>query len=149
MNIHPSTSTKEPTDENLKKIVDRFWAGFQKTNDGVKKRLLVENEDKGIWTPKLLVENFRIPITYDNLHHKCLPDGLTAEAAFKLCYRTWHRTGYFTPLFHYSESHPDKSNPRSHADMPVSKPDDYGMSFPVDYDIELKSKDHAIAALSI
>ena len=144
INIHVNNTKGDPAD-----IAARFMANLAKCDDSVQSRLVVENEDKGIWTPKLLAEHFNIPITYDNLHHKCLPDGLTAEAAFKLCYRTWHRTGYFTPLFHYSESHPDKSNPRSHADMPVSKPDDYGMSFPVDYDIELKSKDDAILALDI
>jgi hypothetical protein len=31
--------------------------------------------------------------------------------------------------------------------MPTSKPNDYGFSMPVDYDIELKQKDIAIAAL--
>ena len=144
INIHINNTKGDPAD-----IAARFMANLAKCDKSVQSRLVVENEDKGIWTPKLLAEHFNIPITYDNLHHKCLPDGLTAESAFKLCYRTWHRTGYFKPLFHYSESHPDKPNPRSHADMPVSKPDNYGMSFPVDYDIELKSKDDAILALDI
>tara|TARA_Y100001963_G_scaffold56297_1_gene78782 strand:+ start:1153 stop:2052 length:900 start_codon:yes stop_codon:yes gene_type:complete len=144
INIHVNNTKGDPAG-----IAARFMANLAKCDESVQSRLVIENEDKGIWTPKLLAEHFNIPITYDNLHHKCLPDGLTAEAAFKLCYRTWHRTGYFKPLFHYSESHPDKPNPRSHADMPASKPDDYGMSFPVDYDIELKSKDDAILALDI
>jgi len=55
--------------------------------------------------------------------------------------------GYFKPLFHYSESHPDKPNPRSHADMPSKLPKDGGFSFPVDYDVELKAKDDAIRAI--
>ena len=143
INIHINNTKGDPAD-----IAARFMANLAKCDESVQSRLVVENEDKGIWTPSLLAKHFDIPITYDNLHHKCLPDGITAEAAFKLCYRTWHRTGYFKPLFHYSESHPDKINPRSHADMPVSKPDDYGMSFPVDYDIELKSKDDAILAFT-
>ena len=46
----------------------------------------------------------------------------------------------------YSESHPDKSNLRSHADMPSGKPLLFN-SMPADYDIELKNKDYAIAAL--
>ena len=143
INIHINNTKGDPAD-----IAARFMANLAKCDESVQSRLVIENEDKGIWTPKLLAEHFNIPITYDNLHHKCLPDGQTAEAAFKLCYRSWHRKGYFKPLFHYSESHPDKPNPRSHADMPVSKPDDYGMSFPVDYDIELKSKDDAILAFA-
>ncbi len=143
INIHVNNTKGDPAD-----IAARFMSNLAKCNESVRSRLVVENEDKGIWTPKLLAEHFDIPITYDNLHHKCLPDGLTEEQAFRLCYKSWHRTGYFKPLFHYSESHPDKSNPRSHADMPVSKPADYGMSMPVDFDIELKHKDFAISALT-
>ena len=55
------------------------------------------------------------------------------------CAKTW---GSVKPLFHYSESHPDKANPRSHADMPT----DYPANDQYDWDIELKSKDAAIRA---
>ena len=143
INIHVNNTKGEPQE-----IADRFMLNLRECDQSVRSRLVVENEDKGIWTPKLLAKHFDIPITYDNLHHKCLPDGLTEEQAFRLCYKSWHRTGYFKPLFHYSESHPDKSNPRSHADMPAYKPTDYGMSMPVDFDIELKHKDFAISALT-
>jgi UV DNA damage endonuclease len=142
INIHVNNTKGEPQE-----IADRFMLNLRECDQSVRSRLVVENEDKGIWTPKLLAKHFIIPITYDNLHHKCLPDGLTETQAFTLCYKTWHRTGYFKPLFHYSESHPDKSNPRSHADMPTELPKDGGHSFAVDYDIELKSKDDAITAI--
>ena len=142
INIHVNCTKGEPAE-----IADRFMMNLYKCDESVRSRLVVENEDKGIWTPKLLAEHFTIPITYDNLHHKCLPDGLTDDQAFRLCYDTWHRKGYFKPLFHYSESHPKKTNPRSHADMPTEQPKDGGYSFPVDYEIELKDKDDAIMAI--
>ena len=142
INIHVNNTKGEPAE-----IANRFMMNLYRCDEAVRSRLVVENEDKGIWTPKLLAEHFTIPITYDNLHHKCLPDGLTEDQAYMLCYRTWHRKGYFKPLFHYSESHPDKDNPRSHADMPTELPKDGGYSFPVDYDIELKHKDDAIRAI--
>ncbi len=142
INIHVNNTKGEPEE-----IADRFMLNLYKCDEAVRSRLVVENEDKGIWTPKLLVKHFDIPVTYDNLHHKCLPDGLTEQQAFKLCYDTWNRKGYFKPLFHYSESHPEKPNPRSHADMPSDSPKDYGHSYPVDYDIELKAKDDAIRAI--
>ena len=142
INIHVNNTKGEPSE-----IADRFMLNLYKCDESVRSRLVVENEDKGIWTPKLLAEHFILPITYDNLHHKCLPDGLTEDQAYRLCYDTWHRTGYFKPLFHYSESHPDKPNPRSHADMPSELPKDGGYSFAVDYDVELKAKDDAIHAL--
>tara|TARA_Y100000361_G_scaffold53673_1_gene46908 strand:+ start:431 stop:1339 length:909 start_codon:yes stop_codon:yes gene_type:complete len=142
INIHVNCTKGEPEE-----IAARFMSNLAKCDKSVQARLVVENEDKGIWTPSLLAKHFPLPITYDNLHHKCLSDGLSEQQAFTLCYKTWHRVGYFKPLFHYSESHPDKSNPRSHADMPTGVPSDYGFSYPVDYEIELKSKDEAIQAI--
>ena len=142
INIHVNNTKGDPAD-----IAARFMANLAKCDESVRSRLVVENEDKGIWTPSLLAEHFDIPITYDNLHHKCLPDGLTQEQAHRLCYNTWMKGGYFKPIFHYSESHPNKPNPRSHADMPTAVPP-ISFSMPVDYDIELKSKDHAIAAMA-
>ena len=141
INIHVNNTKGEPAE-----IAARFMANLAKCDESVRSRLVVENEDKGIWTPKLLVENFQIPVTYDNLHHKCLPDGLTQDQAHRLCYMTWMRRGYFKPLFHYSESHPDKPNPRSHADMPTAMPPQ-SISMGVDYDVELKFKDEAIDAI--
>lgn len=142
INIHVNNTKGEPSE-----IAARFMSNLAKCDESVRSRLVVENEDKGIWTPKLLSEHFDLPITYDNLHHKCLPDGLSHAKAFSLCYKSWMRGGYFKPLFHYSESHPDKTNPRSHADMPSERPYET-FSMPVDYDIELKSKDAAIEAFA-
>ena len=145
INIHVNNTKGDPAD-----IAARFTHNLSRCHRDVTSRLVVENEDKGIWTPKLLAQHFDIPITYDNLHHKCLPDGLTQGQAYDLCYRTWHvgenDFRQIRPIFHYSESHPDKSNPRSHADMPTGKP---LMSdvMPADYDIELKGKDYAIEAI--
>ena len=49
VSIHPSTKTKDDTEENLREIVDRFYEGFKQCDEGVQKRLVVENEDKGCW----------------------------------------------------------------------------------------------------
>jgi len=138
INIHINNTQGDPAD-----IAARFMSSLAKCDDSVRSRLVIENEDKGIWTPSLLVQHFDLPITYDNLHHKCLPDSLTQDQAYRLCYDTWP----CKPLFHYSESHPDKPNPRSHADMPTAAPA-INVRMPVDYDIELKHKDFAIAALT-
>ena len=83
MNIHPSTSTNDPTEDNLREIVDRFYAAFKKCDEGVQKRLVVENEDKGCWNCGNLFMYFYnycrsnhghfFPLTYDNLHDYCNP----------------------------------------------------------------------------
>ena len=154
INIHVNC-----TKGDLADIAARFMSNLNKTDQSVQSRLVIENEDKGCWTVDNLLKHFRLPITFDNLHHKCnqdfdfwyqtshynikylSPDDQRAKyelQAMNWCADTWP----CKPLFHYSESHPDKANPRAHADMPVDKP----CSDQYDWDIELKSKDAAIRA---
>lgn len=141
MNIHVNC-----TKGDLADIAARFMSRLNQCSQAVTSRLVVENEDKGCWTVANLLEHFDIPITYDNLHDKCNPSsglpqlGHQELDVLSLCAKTW---GIIRPLFHYSESHPDKPNPRSHADMPTDLP----ASDLYDWDIELKSKDAAIRAL--
>jgi len=141
INIHVNC-----TKGDLADIAARFVSNLNKCDQSVTSRLVIENEDKGCWTAANLLRYFYkyclIPITYDNLHHKCNPSLITdfgEDQAMELCGYTW---GNVKPLFHYSESMPDHKNPRKHADMPTDCPstDRY------DWDIELKSKDAAIRA---
>ena len=122
------------TKGDLADIAARFMSNLNKCEQSVTSRLVVENEDKGCWTVDNLLKYLNLPITYDNLHDKCNP---SSKNTYLECAETW---GDIKPLFHYSESHPDKTNPRSHADMPTQFPcsDEY------DWDIELKFKDAAI-----
>ena len=133
MNIHVNC-----TKGDLADIADRFMSNLNKTDCSVTSRLVIENEDKGCWTVDNLLRHFDIPITFDNLHDQCNPSDTDSESCMYQCAATWN----VRPLFHYSESHPDKTNPRAHADMPVDKP----CSDQYDWDIELKSKDAAIRA---
>jgi len=142
INIHVNC-----TKGDLADIAARFMSNLAKCDESVTSRLVVENEDKGCWTVVNLLEHFNIPVTYDNLHDKCNPSQfLPFDGNYfypmEECAKTW---GIIRPLFHYSESHPDKPNPRSHADMPI----DYPASDSYDWDIELKSKDAAIRELAM
>ena len=132
INIHVNNTKGELYD-----IAERFMTNLARCNESVTSRLVVENEDKGCWTVGNLLHYFDLPVTFDNLHHKCNPSGKFQP--METCAFTW---GKFKPLYHYSESHPEKTNPRAHADMPVDKP----CSDQYDWDIELKSKDAAIRA---
>ena len=141
INIHVNASTGDEIN-----IVMQFMTNYDKLDKSVTSRLVLENEDKGIWTVKNLFKYFaslyRIPITFDNLHHKCNSDDLSEQEAVELCAMSW---GTYIPLFHYSESDPDNKNQRAHAEYPTSYPqhDQY------DWDIELKGKDKAIRAISL
>ena len=96
MNIHIHNKNG-----SYNEIIDRFIMNFNRLDENCRKRLVIENDDKiNCWSVNELVTVFHdrtnIPITFDYLHHKCHPNGLSEERAFKMCYET--RKGY-KPLF--------------------------------------------------
>ena len=102
LNIHMSRSTGDP-----ETIAREFIRNFERLPARVQNRLVLENEDKGLWTPdrlyNLIHKETGIPITYDNLHHKCNPGEWSTSEAFERCYETWHNHGC-CPLFKYFKS---------------------------------------------
>lgn len=138
INIHLNCSSGDP-----KEIAKRFKDGLDRLDRFTKPRLVVENEDKGIWNVRNLIEHIHaltgVPITFDYLHHKCNDGGMSEEEAFRLCAQTW---GNVRPLFHFSESLPGQKNPRKHANFPTFVPDTYGYELDLDY--EFKDKDSAM-----
>lgn len=149
LNIHMSRSTGD-----AEQIADEFISNFQKLPKRVQQRLVLENEDKGLWTPDLLFELLHIPlgipITYDNLHHKCNPGSWDTAEAFRLCTSTW-KAHDVTPLFHFSEGGAN-NNPRAHVEFATSTPkafrkqhdSHYTSNMQIDWDVEIKQKDYAI-----
>jgi UV DNA damage endonuclease len=121
-------------------ISNRFIINYNKLSSGVRKRLVLENNDNanGVWSVKNLHTHFYqtngIPVTFDTLHHKILPDNLTEEEAFNLAYETWNTM----PIFHYSEG---KNNTRAHEHMAQFLPPTFKEVY---WDVELKGKDYAI-----
>jgi len=152
LNIHMSRSSGEP-----EQIAAEFLENYLKLPPRVQSRLVLENEDKGLWTPDMLFELIHlecgIPITFDNLHHKCNPGLWDAKEAFRVCCSTW-KAHDVNPLFHYSEGGAN-NNPRAHTDFATSSPDIWReqhesyqtQSLNVDWDIELKQKDYAITLM--
>lgn len=135
LNIH----CRKDGDPN--EISAKFMANFHKLSPSVRYRLVIENNDnaKGVWSIENLYEYFykpyKIPLTFDNLHHKMLPGNLSEEQAFDLAFTTWPST----PIFHYSEG---KNNTKAHTDMAENLPPTY--SGDVFWEVELKNKDIAI-----
>jgi len=144
INIHINT-TKPSKEESAK----RFLQAYDNLTDGVKKRLVVENDDKkSQFTPtdlyNMLYKEVGIPITYDFLHHKCNPDELTEIEALDLCISTWPEG--IVPLTHFSDSrkiYEDSSSKEvAHSDWIWSKIETYGRIF--DIELEVKMKDLAL-----
>ena len=144
INIHVNTT--KPTKDDA---AERFINVYSLLSDGVKSRLVLENDDKGSqFTPtdlhKLLHSRIGIPITYDYLHHKCNPDGLTEEEGLDLCLSTWPSD--VSPLTHYSDSRRlyEDSNCKevAHSDWIWGDINTYGKKF--DIELEVKKKDLAL-----
>jgi UV DNA damage endonuclease len=137
MNLHVHNNNGESEE-----IINRLMSNCERLDENCWNRLVIENDDKiNCWSVNRLYNYYhkltKKPITFDYLHHKCHPDGLSEQQAFELCYETW---GDYKPLFHYSESR-DEKNPRAHADYAENKVNIYK---DVDVDFELKMKDRAI-----
>ena len=138
LNIH---IRKDGCAEELYKT---FMKNFERLSEGVKSRLVLENNDTGsTWDVDTLKQyfyrNHNIPITFDNLHHKILNKGVSEKDAFFSAYETWND---IIPIFHYSEG---RDNGRAHRDMAEHLPENFGKE--VYFDVELKSKD--VASLDI
>lgn len=135
LNIH-CRKDGEPED-----ISSKFMKNYELLSNSVKSRLVIENNDNpnGVWSienlEKYFYNKYKIPITFDNLHHKMLPGNYSEEEAFNVAYCTWPTT----PIFHYSEG---KNNTKAHSDMAEHLPPSY--SSDVFWEVELKHKDIAI-----
>ena len=129
---------------DLNQIADRFINVYNNLPINVKSRLVLENEDKpNSWNVQQLYDfiytKTGIPITYDNLHHRCNPGKLSAKDAVMLAKSTWPNRS----LFHFSDNDLTNKNPRAHGDYVRELPTEY-VDLDVDFEFEFKAKDYAL-----
>ena len=145
INIHVNT-----TQGGKNEAMQRFCDNFYLLDASVRKRLVVENDDKeSQYTTEDLYQGVYnktgVPITFDYHHHWCHPGELTQEEALKLASTTWP-TG-IKQLVHYSSCqmiHEDdtQTNKRAHSDYIYEFIDTYGLS--LDVELEAKAKELAL-----
>ena len=132
-----------------KSAMDRFIQNFQRLSLGVRKRLTLENDDKGsMYSVKDLMyihEHTGIPIVFDYHHHQFCTGGLTEEEAVKLASTTWPKG--ITQEVHYSESkalheNNPKEKPQAHSYLINALPNTYELD--LDIMVEAKGKELAI-----
>lgn len=138
MCLHLSRSPKSETDEEYR---DLFCEAFSKCSQGVKNRLVLENEDKGYWSCENLYNVFKgvAPFVYDNLHDQCNPSSLNCSEHWASLFKeTW---GNHTPVFHWSEG---IDGTRKHTDYFTHIPNVVESNDDVTWECEVKAKDLAI-----
>jgi len=138
--------------QDKSKAMDRFIENYRALNFSIKKRLVIENDDKSYTIEDVLEIGhlLHIPVVFDNLHHAVNPPG-TNTSAFEwidACSKTWHRKDGDQKI-HYSQQNPEK-RPGSHSESISIQPfmDFYKQLNRKDIDIMLEVKDKNISAVN-
>jgi len=129
--------------------MDRLITNFKRLSPSVRKRLTLENDDKGsMYSVRDLMyihKNTGIPIVFDYHHHQFCTGDLSEEQALKLAATTWPKG--ITQEVHYSESkalheNNPKEKPQAHSLYIKSLPNTYELD--LDIMVEAKAKELAI-----
>ena len=73
------------------KAIDRFLLRYDMLNPSIKKRLVIENDDR-LFSLKdcMIIHNHcGIPVLFDVFHHECLNEGEKIRDCFEMISRTW------------------------------------------------------------
>jgi UV DNA damage endonuclease len=89
--------------------MDRFVTRYRKLPGKVRRRLVIENDDRlySIRDCLKVHEKTGIPIVFDVLHFRCNTGGETLSKAFAGAHATWTK-GDGLPIVDYSRQDPDK-----------------------------------------
>ena len=96
--------------------IKRFIKNYNKLPEIVKRRLVIENDEKNYSVKDCLkiYEEIGIPIVFDNLHHEVLNNGEDIREAMIMCFKTWQEKDGL-PMIDYSQQNKKKRR-GSHAE---------------------------------
>jgi len=127
----------------------RFISRYRKLPPNVKKRLVIENDDKsyGVADCCAIHAQAGIPVVLDTLHHKIRNEGESVRDAFVMCSATWNRQDGL-PIVDYS-TQDIKKRPGSHAE--TIDPGEFSKFIAatrrLDFDVMFEIKDKETSAL--
>ena len=137
------------------KSIERFINNFNTFPDRVKRRIILENDDK-IFTAKEVLEickTLKIPMVLDIHHHNCNNEGENIEDYIEDIFKTWSNEN-LPPKIHFSSPR-EFENDKKHSDFINSEDfisflDKIKNKVNVDFDvmIEAKKKDQALFELA-
>ncbi|MCC3158071.1 UV DNA damage repair endonuclease UvsE [Hymenobacter sp. 15J16-1T3B] len=86
----------------------RWIATYKTLPDAVKRRLVVENDDRlySLQDCLRLYDAVGVPVLFDNFHHECLNSGEPMPMALQLAAATWHPTEDGPLMIDYSSQAP-------------------------------------------
>ena len=128
--------------------LDRVAWNLQQLAPRVRERLTLENDDR-TYTPVDLLPLCKregVPLVYDVHHHRCLPDGLSEDAATEEAIETWNRE----PMFHISSPIAGWHGPkpqRHHGFINITDFPECWRSLDATVEVEAKAKEVAVLEL--
>jgi UV DNA damage endonuclease len=131
-----------------KSAANRFIENFNKLSSSLKKRLIIENDDKSYNIEDVLKisEILTIPVVFDNLHHKLNPCNLDILTILDRVKKSWKPSDGAVKL-HYSDQAIDKKT-GSHSKFVISENflNYYELVKDLNCDIMLEVKDKELSA---
>lgn len=134
---------------NKKSSIKRFVNVYNKLDESIKSRLVIENDDH-IYTLKdciFLSKKIKIPILFDYFHHSIYNNGENIKDCYNDLIKTWKICDGI-PMMDYSSQKIGKK-PGTHADkIDINDFKNFiELSRPYDFDVMLEIKDKEISAL--
>lgn len=135
---------------NKEKSIERFIENYHKLNEKIKKRLVIENDDKSYNIDDVLNigKTLKIPVVYDNLHNEVLTFDDSKDHAFwiKKCKETWGGN-HGTQKIHYSQQNPNKRSGSHSKTIGLEEFVGFISHISKDIDIMLEVKDKNLSAI--
>lgn len=136
---------------NKEEAIERFSLNYEKLKPSIKRRLVIENDEKSYNIQDVLQigKDLKIPVVFDNLHNAVNPYDHTKPDSYWIeqCRETWTEKDGLQKM-HYSQQNPGKK-PGAHSDSIRINPfiEFYESLGREDLDIMLEVKDKNISAL--
>jgi len=132
-----------------KESMARFAERFEKLDEIVKRRLVIENDDRrySLRDCHQLSTETRVPVLFDVFHHEVNSSGETLQEAFGLVTKTWKETDDL-PMIDYSSQKAGHRTGKHVATINLKHFREFlDKSKPYDFDIMLEIKDKETSAL--
>ena len=131
-----------------KEASSRFISNYERLPEGIKRRLIIENDDR-LYDIKDCLEihhSTRIPIVFDTLHHECLNNGETFRDTLEELKKTWRNIDGI-PMVDYSNQSPGQKLGKHAKSIDVDEFKKFIQYVNgLDFDIMLEIKDKEISA---
>lgn len=135
---------------NKEESKQRFIQEYNRLNPSIKKRLVIENDDR-LYSLKDCLEIHNatgVPILFDNLHHDCLNNGETLKEAVVAAHATWDPSKDGLPLMDYSSQQPGEKKGKHGSSIAINHWTNYLQQLQgLKFDVMLEIKDKEASAL--